>query len=81
MSWTPSAPEICPAAPESQDGTAAEQRPEPEAAVTLDLPGLLADHLHHTGDAAVREAPPWSPSTRPRSSSAPPSPATALPRR
>lgn len=42
--------------PESPDGTAAEQRPEPEAAVILYLPGLLADHLHHTGDAAGRKA-------------------------
>ncbi|MFI9352502.1 recombinase family protein [Streptomyces lydicus] len=30
--------------------------PQPAAAVVLDLPGLLADHLRQTGDAAVHDA-------------------------
>jgi DNA invertase Pin-like site-specific DNA recombinase len=49
-----------PAAPGLLDGTAdaepAPQMPEPGAAVVLDVPGLLADHLQDTRDAAVGEA-------------------------
>ncbi|MET8297573.1 MULTISPECIES: hypothetical protein [unclassified Streptomyces] len=35
---------------------AAEQQPEPDPVITLDLPGLLADHLLADGDETVRTA-------------------------
>ncbi|GHA00378.1 hypothetical protein GCM10010371_69460 [Streptomyces subrutilus] len=35
---------------------AAEQQPEPDTVITLDLPGLLADHLLAGGDETVRAA-------------------------
>ncbi|MGW0884704.1 helix-turn-helix domain-containing protein [Streptomyces sp. NPDC002671] len=48
-----------PGAPEPPDGLAEaeQQQPEPSTVVlALDLPGLLADHLADTPDAAVSEA-------------------------